>query len=188
MTRKIAEKAPSVHYDIGSRINGFIANLLASKATEKIVMIDIRPFPIAIEGLDFLQGDATNLDTIEDNSLMSLSSLHAFEHFGLGRYGDKIDPFGWKKALKAVQKKLAPGAYFYFSLPVGKEQKVCFNAHRIFDPHTIVNELPDLDFLSFAVVHDYKVIEYTPDQFDEACSKLGSYDCGMFIFKKKTSL
>lgn len=38
--RKVYEHAPSVHYDVGSSVQGFIAHLLSQK--QKIVLIDIR--------------------------------------------------------------------------------------------------------------------------------------------------
>ena len=112
MAKKVIQSGVKKHYDIGSRVSGFISNLLASNVVKKVTMLDIRPLPFNVEGLDFIQADATNLDNIEDNSIESLSSLHAIEHFGLGRYGDPIDPYAWKKALKAIQRKLKPNGFF----------------------------------------------------------------------------
>ncbi|WP_334097138.1 hypothetical protein [Helicobacter typhlonius] len=39
--QKVLEYKPSVHYDVGSSVNGFIAHLLAQK--QKVVLFDIRP-------------------------------------------------------------------------------------------------------------------------------------------------
>ena len=36
----------------------------------------------------------------------SISSLHAIEHFGLGRYGDPIDYYGHIKAISNITKML----------------------------------------------------------------------------------
>lgn len=93
-------------------MRGGISHLLGSSCIEKVIMLDIRPLPIEVERLEFIQADATELNEVDDRSLMSISSLHAIEHFGLGRYGDSIDPFAWKKVLKAIQKKLAVGGLF----------------------------------------------------------------------------
>lgn len=180
--RKIIEniKPNEVHFDIGSRIDGFISHLLAAKL--KVVQLDVRPLDInfAGGGLEFRQADATNLDGIEDGSINSISSLHAIEHFGLGRYGDEIDPDAWKKVLAAMKRVMKRGGKLYLSVPVGREQKICFNAHRIFSPQTIINELADLKLLSWAYVHDNRIIEGE----DVSQSKLGTYDCGMFIFER----
>lgn len=108
----ICQTRSKVHYDIGSRVEGGISHLLGSSCIEKVIMLDIRPLPIEVERLEFIQADATELNEVDDRSLMSISSLHAIEHFGLGRYGDSIDPFAWKKVLKAIQKKLAVGGLF----------------------------------------------------------------------------
>ena len=98
-----------------------------------VTMIDIRPLPEKIEGLKFIQADATNLDGIADNSIKSLSSLCAPEHFGLGRYGDPIAPDACFKAMKSMQRVLQRGGYLYCAVPVGETSCVAFNAHRIFN-------------------------------------------------------
>ena len=97
IAKKIIKNNISNHYDIGSRVDGFISHLLSSDIN--VHMIDIRPLPFEIDNLNFIEGNATDLSNIKDNSLNSLSSLHAVEHFGLGRYGDPVDPLAWKKAL-----------------------------------------------------------------------------------------
>jgi len=101
--KKIFEKRPSEHFDIGSSVSGFIAHVLSFMP---VTMIDIRPLPEKIENLKFIQADATNLENIPDNSIESLSSLCAPEHFGLGRYGDPIAPDACFKAMKSMQRVL----------------------------------------------------------------------------------
>lgn len=61
----------------------------------------------------------------------SVSSLHAIEHFGLGRYGDSIDFEGYLKGLDNVYKLLKKGGKFYLSVPI-EPQRIEFNAHRVF--------------------------------------------------------
>ena len=99
-SRKIFENNPKEHYDIGSRIDGFIAHLASFR--DNVFLIDIRPLPIDIPGVHFRQADATTLDGIEDNSIESISALCSLEHFGLGRYGDPIDPDASSKAMKSI--------------------------------------------------------------------------------------
>lgn len=180
--QKVLENHPVVHYDIGSRVEGFISHLLSSG--QKVMQLDIRPLRIKVEGLDFLQTDATDLKGIKGESIESLSSLHAIEHFGLGRYGDTIDPDAWRKALRSMVSKLAGGGYLYLSVPIGKKEKVCFNAHRIFDPRTICKTLSDLELISFAYIHNSEIILAKIDEIEPDI--LGDYDCGMFIFRKSS--
>ena len=85
--------------------------------------------------------------TKPDFSIDSISSLHAIEHFGLGRYGDPIDPDGWKKSLHKIQSKIKMGGVFYLGVPVGNKQKLMFNAHRIFLPSSLVKELNQMEYL-----------------------------------------
>jgi len=184
MARKINEAAPKIHYDIGSRIDGFVAHLLSGANVEKITLIDIRPFSVSVDRLSFVQADAIKLSGVENESIGSLSSLHAIEHFGLGRYGDPIDPEGWKKALHAMEEKLSGGGMLYISVPIGNEEKVCFNAHRIFNPKTIINELKQLRLVSFSYIHDYHIYDVAIEEIDNIFNKLGPFDCGLYIFRK----
>ena len=69
-------------------------------------------------------------------SIDSMSALCSIEHFGLGRYGDPIDPDSCFKCFDSIQKKLRKGGQLYISLPIGRE-RVEFNAH----PQSYVNVL-----------------------------------------------
>ena len=185
MAKDIIALKPNVHYDIGSRVDGFIAHLLSANVIDKVIMIDVRPLSVDISGLDFIQADATNLDTIADNSLESLSSLHAIEHFGLGRYGDAINPDGWRDALHAMQRKVKRGGRLFLSVPVGPQNKLCFNAHRIFAPKTIVEELDKMEIESFRYIHAMKVYDVNKENFANLDDQVQEYDCGLFVFIKK---
>lgn len=178
MARKVLEnKATSCHYDIGSRIDGFIAHLLT---VVEVTQIDIRPLSFEVEGLHFFGGDATSLTMLNDGEIESISCLHALEHMGLGRYGDSIDPRAYIKALHEIKRVLKVGGRFYLSVPIGDEEKVCFNAHRIFNPMTIIEELRDMKLLEFSYINNYKINRCDPEDKNE----YGSYSCGMFIFEK----
>ena len=148
--RKIFQKRPSEHFDIGSSVAGFIAHVLSFMP---VTMVDVRPLPDKIEGLKFIQADATNLDGIADNSIESLSSLCAPEHFGLGRYGDPVDPDACFKAMKSMQRVLkSGGGYLYCAVPVGETSCVAFNAHRIFAPELITETFNQLQLVDFSVI------------------------------------
>lgn len=178
MANKIFGSKPEMHYDVGSRIDGFISHLISMNIP--VTMIDVRPLHVEIKGLDFLQGNATQMDVLLDNSIKSLSSLHAVEHFGLGRYGDPVDVDGWKKALHEFQRVLEPKGKLYLSVPIGPEDKLMFNAHRIFHPRTIVSELADMKCISFTYIKDFKIYEANVNDYIEKTD----YLCGLFIFEK----
>lgn len=161
-SRKIFCIHPEEHYDIGSRLDGFVAHVLTFMP---VTMIDVRPLPYKIEGLRFIQADATNLDGIADRSIISLSSLCAPEHFGLGRYGDPVDPEACFTALRSMQRVLAPGGHLYIAVPVGDVSGVAFNAHRIFAPELIAETLNELRLEDFSVVNDTNYTEHI--SFDE---------------------
>ena len=146
--QKIISRKPSIHYDIGSRIDGFIAHLQAAR--QNVVLIDVRKMENYLPYVEFVQADATMLDGIKDNSIESLSALCSLEHFGLGRYGDAIDPEGCFKAMKSIQRVMKAGGILYISVPIGKEH-VEFNAHRIFYPQTIIDTFSEMKLVEFKV-------------------------------------
>jgi hypothetical protein len=136
VARWIYEALPIRHVDIGSRIDGFIGHLSVFREVE---VIDLRPLPMKIPRVRFHQLDLMQpipQEWIESTD--SLSCLHTIEHFGLGRYGDELDPLGHEKGLAQMLKMVSPGGRFYLSTPVGRE-RVEFNAHRIFAPDTILS-------------------------------------------------
>ena len=175
--RKILRRGPAKHIDIGSRVDGFISHVLVFMP---VTIIDIRPLSSNIQGLTFIRDDATKLAQIPDDSVESLSSLHAAEHFGLGRYSDPIDPSACFEFMNALQRVLAPGGNLYFSVPVGRE-RVEFNAHRIFSPQTIAQTFSQLRLLSFSYIGDDGCL-YEEAQMTAAgqCD----YGCGLFHFTK----
>jgi hypothetical protein len=175
--RKIFERRPEAHVDIGSRVDGFVAHLLSFMP---VTVVDIRSLQSKVTGLTFLQDDATQLGRVEDNSILSLSSLNAAEHFGLGRYSDPVDPEACFKFMRALQRVLAPGGRLYFSVPVGRE-RVDFNAHRVFAPKTILDCFSGLQLVSFSFVADDDQLYEDIDPVSIPKSELA---CGLFEFTK----
>jgi len=177
-------------YDIGSRVDGFISHLISMGI--EVTMIDIRPLNINLDGLHFAIGNAMDLHTIKSNSVKALSCLHALEHFGLGRYGDPINYNGWKIALNEMIRVVCDKGRLYLSVPISHTQRVCFNAHRVFDPVTIIdavgNRMHLIEFHHLAegrwssiqvAASDVKsIIE------EINSSQIGLYDLGVFVFEK----
>ena len=175
--RKIFERRPERHIDVGSRIDGFVTHLLTFMP---VTVLDLRPLTSSVPGLNFVRGDATNLAGFADGSVDSISSLSAVEHFGLGRYGDQVDPDGWHKAALALQRVLHPGGRLYFAVPVGRE-RLCFNAHRIFSPTRILDAFGDLKLMSFAAVGDSGQMLAGVGAGEVASQE---FACGLFEFTK----
>lgn len=183
VAQKIYQNQPYKHVDIGSRIDGFIAHVATFREIE---VLDIRPLEMNISNVSFKQ-----VDLMRNNSLVdycdSLSCLHTIEHFGLGRYGDTIDPNGHISGIKNMAKILKSGGIFYFSTQIGK-QRIEFNAHRVFDISYLISILKnDFEIIDFAYVdNDNNLIENinlnNADYSNNFGCKLG---CGIFTLKKR---
>jgi len=173
--RRIVAQRPAEHVDIGSET--MFVNLLS--AVLPVTFVDYRPLEARMVGLTNRSADILSLP-FPDKSIKSLSCLHVAEHIGLGRYGDPLNPHGTRQACKELSRVLVPGGNLYFALPVGRPL-VCFNAHRIHAPETIVDYFAGLELVEFSGVHDNgQFAEHVGlDEFRES-----EYACGMFWFKK----
>lgn len=148
VSKKIIESKPKTHYDVGSRVDGFISILSTHL---KVEVLDIRPLDVSIDNVNFQQLDIVNLPKNFHGIANSLSCLHTLEHIGLGRYGDPIGVDDWINALSNLKKLLSKGGTLYISTPIGQEV-VRFNSNRIFSPSILCQKAIDigLELNSFA--------------------------------------
>jgi len=179
----VAKSKPRRHIDVGSSFAGFVAHVASFREIE---VLDIRPMnAIDHPQITFLQKDLSVSDPNFRGITDSLSCLHTIEHFGLGRYGDSIDPDGHLKGFQNLVDLLEPGGTLYISFPIGKEDAVHFNAHRVFHPLSI------LDWPLVGCRLELKEFSYE----DDACRlhrnvPLGEfvpnveYGCGIYTFQK----
>lgn len=163
--------------DIGSRVDGYIGHVLPFCT---VTMVDIRPLSVPVENLKFIHGSITSLP-FESNSVKMLSTLHVLEHIGLGRYGDTVDALGPEKAAAEITRVLSPGGKVVLGTVVGQE-RLCFDAHRVFFPETICQLFSKLKLISFSLIDDVGcgVIENPDFSLARACD----CGCGLFVFEK----
>ena len=60
-------------------------------------------------------------------------SISSFEHDGLGRYGDPVNPQGDLRAMAEMKSMLKKDGILILAVPIGLD-KVVWNAHRIYGP------------------------------------------------------
>jgi len=165
------------HVDVGSRLDGFVAHVLPFC---DVWYIDVRPLDVHIPRLTFIRALVTELP-FATGSIPSLSCLHVLEHVGLGRYGDPIDPEGHVRAAAELARVLQPGGTLLFGTPVGRE-RVCFDAHRVFDPQTVMRLFSGLRLAEFSLIDDQGHWRSEGASFADA--QACSYGCGLFRFEK----
>jgi SAM-dependent methyltransferase len=151
IAKKIYMNKPFRHVDIGSRIDGFVTHISVFREIE---IFDIRFQVSTINNIVCKQADLMKLPDNMINYCDSISSLHAIEHFGLGRYGDPVEYYGHIRALDNIYRILQKRGKFYFSVPIGK-QRIEFNAHRVFDLAYLLNLFENkYQIDSFSYVND----------------------------------
>ncbi len=180
VARKILNAAPERHVDVGSRIDGFVSHLAVFR---EIDVIDLRPEPPKLDpNIRFTQGDLMCPSDDLRELTSSLSCLHTLEHLGLGRYGDKVDPNGYKTGLETLISMLRSNGTLYVSTPIGRPQ-VVFNAHRIFAPEEFVEvTASELDLVTFDFIDDQGRLALDANLSD---ARNLSYGCGIYTFTKR---
>lgn len=151
VARRVFQRQPRRHLDVGSSTYGFVSHVASFR---EIDVLDIRPLK-SVKGINFIQQDLMSLPSELHQYADSVSCLHVLEHFGLGRYGDPLDPHGWAKGLQALKDLLQDGGTLYLSVPSGEKQRIEFNAHRVFGIPFLRNHLQNFFRIDeFAFVDD----------------------------------
>lgn len=179
VARYIYENNPKTHIDIGSRVDGFVAHVASYR---EIVVLDINETPETNHQKITFQ----KVDLMVDQALPktdSLSCLHAIEHFGLGRYGDRLDPNGHIVGIQNMIRMLEENGTFYISFPISQNPRVVFNAHRVLHPHSILEwTKDDLELVRFDYVNDLGNLINCGSKVD--LTETLEYGCGIYTFRK----
>ncbi len=185
IARRILERNPKRHADIGSRIDGFVSHVAVFREIE---VFDIRPLETDEKNIIFRQADfmkPINREFI--GKFDSVSCLHVLEHFGLGRYGDSIDYNGHRNGLSNLASLLEKDGILYLSVPMGK-RRIEFNAHRVFSISYLVNMCEEyFRVLRFSYVDDMgSLFENVSTTSDEAKNNYNCvYGCAILELQKR---
>jgi len=95
---------------------------------EKIYVVDYNKPICEHEKIEVLTFDEVKERKIKADMAFSYSS---FEHDGLGRYGDPINPDGDIIAMHEARDGLKEGGLLFLGVPFGSDC-LCWNAHRIY--------------------------------------------------------
>jgi hypothetical protein len=172
--RVVLENPPRKHIDVGSILH-FSAALSAVIPVESY---DLRPARVKLHGLRCRAANLTALP-FADDSVESISCMHAVEHVGLGRYGDAVDYDGDLQAMRELQRVVAKEGQLLFVVPVGRP-RVCFNAHRIYSYDQVIHGFSGLKLKEFALISQGRLKRHA----DPALVAEESYGCGCFHFVK----
>lgn len=177
----VHDSKPVRHVDIGSRVDGLVAHIASFRTIE---VIDIRDLPnCGHDNIKFFKADLMNQKATSLVKADSISCLHVIEHFGLGRYGDPIDPEGHINGFRNICRMVVPDGRLYISFPIARVRQVVFNAHRVFEKLDIFDWFEsDCQFtlLNFSYVDDsgalHKFVSIDEISIDS------DYGCGIYTF------
>lgn len=175
--RVLAKTRPAKHVDIGSSLY-FVTGASAFVPLE---FYDFRPADLRLSNLESRFANLTALP-FGDREVASLSCMHVVEHVGLGRYGDPLDPDGDLKAMRELQRVVAPSGSLLFVTPVG-QPCIRFNAHRIYAYEQIRDAFSELTIEQFSLIPDSFADGGLIEDADPATVSKQRYACGCFWFR-----
>ncbi len=181
--RVLKEISPSKHIDISSKL--YFSTI--TSAFIPFEFYDYRPAEINLTNLKVGSEDLTDL-TFEDNTVESISCMHTLEHIGLGRYGDQIDYDGDLKAISELCRVVKIGGSLLVVAPIGKINKIIFNAHRIYNSDEFISyfEKNNMTLKQYALIPDNKKDGDLVISPSEELKNRQEYGCGCFWFIKQS--
>ncbi len=128
----------SKYFPSGSRVidiasgSGLLPLFLAALGYNAVHQ-DIHPCTFEYTGLENVSCDVLDLpQSLALESVDAVTLICALEHFGLGRYGDRLDGAADFKAIDGIAEILKPGGGVVVTVPFGPPALV-FNTHRVYD-------------------------------------------------------
>lgn len=184
VANKVFKNNPKKHVDIGSRVDGFVSHVASFRFIE---IYDLRSIGISKhKNIKINIADISNSNNLSLKT-DSLSCLHSIEHFGLGRYGDDLDPEGHIKGFQNLLKLLEKDGLLYISFPISVKTRVEFNEQRVFHYSEILNWLKP--FQGEYVLECFDYIDdsdniYYDFKISNNIEKL-NFGCGIYTIRKK---
>lgn len=120
---------------------------------ERVIVVDYTPPRCDHPGVDVMTMAELKKSGLKADIALSISS---FEHDGLGRYGDPLDPEGDFRAMEEATRHLKTDGLLFLAVPVGQDC-LAWNAHRIYGPRRLPLLLRKWTFL--------KVFGLKPEDF-----------------------
>ena len=177
----IFKRNPLNHLDIGSRIDGLVAQVASFRSLDVIDIrsLDIRPH----KNINFIKKDILSFNIIDQKKKYeSISSIGCLSHIGLGRYGDKINVNGHIFAIDKMCSLLKKKGILYLMVPVGKSG-VEFNSHRVFETEEILSNFKknNVFCINFHLIDDNGILKL---HYNHKKTKKYNFAGGLFIFQK----
>ncbi|VDN54187.1 unnamed protein product [Dracunculus medinensis] len=119
---------------IGS-VTPWVEIIYLRNGAKKVTTVDYNKIIIDHPQIEYLNAMNLALQWKRLNeSFDFIAQFSSIEHSGLGRYGDPLDPVGDIREIRKIHCLLKKDGLLFLGLPIGKVDRVVFNAHRIYGP------------------------------------------------------
>src|SRR5690606_23656984 len=99
-------------------------------------------------------------------------------------YGDPLDYDGEIKAINELKRVLASGGDLLFVVPLGRENRIFFNAHRVYIKQHVLELFTDLLLKYFSLIPEDEKDGGLVSDPNAGLLERQVYGCGCFYFTK----
>lgn len=90
-------------------------------------------------------------------------SISSYEHDGLGRYGDPLNPNGDLEAMQNIKNNLNNNGLLFLAVPIGKDE-IVWNAHRVYGKKRLPQLIKGWDLIGkYGITNEIWETPYTND-------------------------
>ena len=89
-------------------------------------VVEYRKQNMPVDGVTYIQPHE-----LCGNTFDAVLSISSYEHDGLGRYGDPLNPNGDIVAMSDIRKYIKPNGLMFLAVPVGRDE-IIWNVHRVY--------------------------------------------------------
>jgi SAM-dependent methyltransferase len=185
LARKLREMGDNKNIlDVGNTKQSNAFNSLANKVTACLLM----PCHDSLSNVRYLIHDVAEKLPFADSSFDVFTSAVSVQLFGLGRYGDKLDPDSLINFVKELERVLKPNSDLIISNTFGYNC-LDFNNHYVFDLPTLQNIFSPWKLIDYLIDNGSRV---KPHPYSERYTKdlsiddyfLGDYRVIFLHFKR----
>ena len=117
-------------------VNPWVEGILLASKASSVITVEYRPIVTTAKNLVTLTTEdwVTSMYSGNYTQVDFAVSFSSFEHDGLGRYGDPLDPFGDIKIMQALTCYVKEGGLLYLAFPINSVDSLFWNAHRVYGP------------------------------------------------------
>lgn len=121
-------------------------------------VVEYRDQKTNLEGIEYIKPEQ-----LQNRVFDCVFSISSYEHDGLGRYGDPINPNADIEAMSKIKDSVIENGIMYLAVPMGLDE-IVWNAHRVYGKIRLPLLIKDWELISkYGITNELWNTQYTND-------------------------